>query len=167
MIQGRWRSTSGQYFRFAGVAAAFLLIMILTACGGGDTPEEQVKKYVAAGEEAAEERDLGGIKELIAEEYSDSHGRTRRDIVALTARYFYSQKNIHILTRISELSFPEEDRAILQVYVAMTGQNVSDLDALLNMRADLYRFDLELVRVDKEWKLQSGDWRRARSEDFF
>lgn len=144
-----------------------LIACLFPACGKHDTPEEQVRQYVEAGEKAAEARDIVDIKKLISEKYSDAHGRTRRDIVAITGRYFFSQKNIHILTRISELSFPEEKVATLQVYVAMTGQNVSDLDALLNMRADLYRFDIELVREEKEWKLIKADWRRARSEDFF
>jgi len=149
------------------VVAILALICSFTACGRDDTPEAQIRRYVEAGEKAAEARDIGDIKKLISEKYSDEHGRTRRDIVAVTARYFYSQKNIHILTRISELSFSDPDRAMLQLYVAMTGQDVSDLDALLNMRADLYRFDIELVREDKEWKLRTADWRRARSEDFF
>ncbi|MCL7487445.1 MAG: hypothetical protein M8357_04630 [Desulfobulbaceae bacterium] len=153
--------------RCCHAAAMLLLVLILAACGGGDTPEEQVRKFVAAGEEAVEARDIGDVKELISEKYSDDYGRTRRDLVALSARYILSNKNIHLLTRTGELSFPAEDRALLQLYVAMTGQNVSDLDSLLNIQADLYRFDLELVREDKEWKLVKGDWRPARGEDFF
>jgi hypothetical protein len=85
----------------------------------------------------------------------------------LSARYIYANKNIHLLTRIGELTFPSEDSALLRLYVAMTGQNVSDLDALLNMQADLYLFEMELVREDKEWKLLKADWQRARGEDFF
>ena len=122
---------------------------------------------MAAGKEAVEGRDIGDVKGLISESYRDEHDRTRRDLVALSARYILSNKNIHVLTRIGELTFSSENTAQLQLFVAMTGQNVSDLDALLNMKADLYRFDLELVREDKEWKLLSADWRRAKGEDFF
>ena len=49
----------------------------------------------------------------------------------------------------------------------MTGQNVSDLDALLNMQADLYLFDMELVLENDEWKLLKADWRPAKGEVFF
>ena len=76
-------------------------------------------------------------------------------------------RDIHIFTRTGELTFPEEKKAHLQLFVAMTAQNVSDLDALLNMQAELYRFDMVLAQYDKEWKLISAQWRRARSEDFF
>jgi hypothetical protein len=152
------------------VAALLLLFFFLAGCGSGETPEDQVKQFVAAGEEAVEAGGIGGVgdvRDLISKKYSDEHNRTRRDLAALSARYILSSKNIHILTRIGELTFPSENKALMQLYVAMTGQNVSDLDALLNMQADLYRFDMELVREDKEWKLLKADWRRAKGEDFF
>jgi hypothetical protein len=144
-----------------------LLLILPAACGPGDSPEEQVRQYVAAAEAAVEGRNLGDLKELIAEQYQDDQGRTRRDIVAIAARYLYANKNIHVLTRIEGLVFPEPEEARLTVYAALTGQNVSDLDALLNMQADLYRFDLELGRTDGEWQLRRADWRPAKGADFF
>lgn len=144
-----------------------LISFLLAGCSSGDTPEQQVGKFIDAGEEAVESRDIGDVRALISEKYEDERGRTRQDIVAYTARYLYANKNIHLLTRIGEMTFPSEDRALVQLFVAMTGQNVSDLDALLNMQADLYRFDLELIREDGEWKLRTADWRQAESGDFF
>jgi len=147
----------------------FLVVIscLFSACGPGDSPEEQVRLYVKAGEDAAEARNVGAIKTLISEKYSDAHRRSRREIIAIAARYFLSNKNIHIFTRIGELTFPEPDKAELLLYVAMTGQNVSDLDALLNMQADLYRFDMHLVRENKKWQLISAEWRPASPNDFF
>ena len=153
--------------RWLNAAAVLFLVLVLAACGSKETPEEQVKQFVAAGEEVFEARNIGDVKELISEKYNDELGRTRQDLVALSARYIFSNKNIHVLTRIGELTFPSENKALLQLYVAMTGQNVSDLDALLNMQADLYRFDMELVREGRQWKLLKADWRRAKGEDFF
>ena len=144
-----------------------IITFCIAACGNGDSPEDQVRRYVQTGEEAAEARDLGAIKDLIAETYNDNRRRSKRDLVAITARYFLANKNIHIFTRIGELVFPEPDRAQVKLYVAMAGQNISDLDALLNMQADLYRFDLTLARIDQEWQLTSADWRPAGPDDFF
>jgi len=146
---------------------ALLLFILPAACGPGDSPEEQVRQYVAAAEAAAETRSLSDLKELIAEQYQDDQGQTRRDVVAIAARYLYANKNIHVLTRIEGLAFPAPEQARLTVYAALTGQNVSDLDALLNMQADLYRFDLELRRTDGEWQLIRADWRPAKGGDFF
>lgn len=148
-------------------AVTLLLALVVAGCGSGETPEEQVKQFVASGKEAVEARNIGDVKKLISEMYKDGQGRTRRDLVAVSARYILANKNIHLLTRIGELTFPAPNQAMLQLYIAMTGQNVSDLDSLLNMQADLYLFDMELVREDNEWKLLKADWRRARGEDFF
>ena len=148
------------------ILQALLLAVSLAACSS-DTPEEQIKQYVAAGEEAVENRDVGDLRDLISEGYQDNLGRTRRDLVAIAARYILISKNIHILTRIDELRFPAEDRAEFQLFAAMAGQNISDLDALLNMQADLYRFDLEVHREEGEWKLVRSDWRPAKAVDFF
>lgn len=152
---------------FRRVCALLLALLLLAACGRSDSPEEQIRQYVAAAETAVEARDPGDLKELIAEQYQDDEGRTRRDIVAVAARYLYANKNIHVLTRIEDLRFPSPEQARLAVYAALTGQNVSDLDALLNMQADLYRFDLELIKTDGKWQLVRADWRPARGEDFF
>ena len=155
------------WMRWGFFAALLICIFFNVSCSNEETPEDQIKQFVATGEETVEARNVLGMKKLIFENYSDEKGRTRQDLVAVSARYILSNKNIHVLTRIGELNFPAEDRAILQLYVAMTGQNVSDLDALLNMRADLYLFDMELIRENNEWKLLKADWRPAKSEDFF
>jgi len=151
------------------VPAAFLaLMLLLSGCGREDnSPEEQVRLFVKAGETAVEGRRIGAVRDLVAEDYADAGGRSRRDLVALVTRYLFMHKNIHLLTRIDNLSFPGRDNARLSIFVAMTGRNVSDLDSLLNMQADLYRFDVELARRDGDWRLVSARWRPARGEDFF
>ncbi|MDW7772069.1 MAG: hypothetical protein SCH71_04175 [Desulfobulbaceae bacterium] len=145
----------------------FVFFFLVSGCGPDDSPEEQIRLFIKAGEEAAEARDAGALKKLIAENYEDAHRRTRRDITALAGRYFLANKNIHIFTRVGKLLFSEKDTAELQLYVAMTGRNAADSNALLNMQADLYLFDLLLVWVNKEWRLMSADWRPAGREDFF
>ena len=155
------------WMRWGFFAALLVCILFNVSCSNEETPEDQVKQFVATGEETVEARNVLGMKKLISEKYSDEKGRTRQDLVAVSARYILSNKNIHVLTRIGELNFPAEDRAMLQLYVGMTGQNVSDLDALLNMQADLYLFDMELIRENDEWKLLKANWRPAKGEDFF
>ena len=153
--------------RWGCIASLVIFVFFIVSCSNEETPEDQVKQFVAVGEETVEARNVLDVKKLISENYRDEKGRTRQDLVAVSARYILSNKNIHILTRRGELNFPSEDRAILQLYVAMTGQNVSDLDALLNMQADLYLFDMKLVLENDEWKLLKADWRPAKGEDFF
>ena len=152
---------------YLGAIVVFFACFFIAGCGEGDSPEDQIRQFVAAGELAAESRSIGGIKELISEQYADEHKRTRRDLVAVAMRYFYANRNIHLLTRIKELHFLSEKRAILQLYVAMSGQEVSDKASLMNVQADLYRFELELMKEGSDWKLMRADWQSAIRNDFF
>lgn len=165
MGKGHHRKGNIAVILLAGVVLP-LLLSLLPGCGREDSPQKEIEKFVAAGKEAAEARKAGDLRELISAGYADGHGRTRRDVAALAARYLYANKNIHLFTRIDELVFSGPDAARLRLYVAMAGQNVSDLDALLNMRADLYRFDCELAREGDGWKVVRADWQPAGLDDF-
>ncbi len=153
------------------VTTVWLLIciaIIFSACTKkDDSPESQIQRFVATGEEAAEKRDLSAIKKLISETYSDADKRNKRDIVRITAGYFLRHKNIHLFTRVGELTFPEANKAQLELFVAMAGSPVTDAQTLLRLQADLYRFDMVLLRHKKEWQLSDVAWRQAIKEDFF
>ena len=65
-----------------------VILLFVSACNKGDSPEEQISRFVTAGEEAAEARDIGEIKNLISDKYSDENGRTKHEITAIGALYF-------------------------------------------------------------------------------
>jgi hypothetical protein len=46
------------------------------------------------------------------------------------------------------------------LYVAMAGSVISDVDAMVALRAQIYRFELQLTREDG-WLLQHASWRPA------
>ena len=143
-------------------------VLLLSACGmGGNSPEEQVHHFIKIAREAAENRDTGAIKDLISDTYSDERERTKTDLVRVTAGYFLRHKSVHLFTHIGSLTFPGEESAELQLFVAMAGRPITAADMLLDIRADLYRFDMLLTREGKEWRLSSSAWRPATIEDFF
>lgn len=158
----------GPKIRPLTVTLLLCLTVIWAACGkNDDSPQQQVQRFVVAGEEAAEQRDLAAIKQLISDTYSDAGKRNKRDIVRVTAGYFLRHKNIHLLTRIGELTFPTDDKALVQLFVAMAGSPVTEAETLLTLQADLYRFDMVLQRQGKEWLLSDIAWRQAVADDFF
>jgi len=79
--------------------------------------------------------------------------------------YFLRHKNIHLFTQIDEVKFSDPGKASLKLYVAMTGSPVKGAQALFDMRADLYQFDLMLAREGDDWLLQKLYWQRANIED--
>ena len=77
---------------------------------------------------------------------------------AVEARgYFVANQSVHLLTRIESLEFPSPDEARVKLQVGMAGRGGQPGASSLN--ADLYDFDLALVREGDEWKVSYADWR--------
>ena len=94
--------------------------MALYACGDdAGSPEAQIRAYVTAAELSAEARDVGGINDLIADEYSDRNGYDRNAVSNLFRVYFMQHQSLHLLTRIEKLSFPASDVADVTVTVGV------------------------------------------------
>jgi hypothetical protein len=145
----------------------FWLILLLAGCGtSDDSPEQRLRGWVARGEAAAEARSLTEFKALISEQYRDQSGRTRRDVVRLAARYFLGHRSIHLLTQVQGMTLVDPERAQLILIVAIAGRPFPDPEHLLGFRADLYRFDLELVLEEDEWQVIDGSWHSVGWKEF-
>jgi len=144
-----------------------LLLPLITACGGGEkTPEEQIRELLDTGEQAVESRSLSAVSPLLSDTYSGSYGQNKRAVMRLLAGYFVAHQSIHLLTQVSRLELVGAQRAEVTLFVAVAGQPLSGVSQLLSMRADLIRLDLTLIAEQDEWRVLSGEWRRAEKSDF-
>jgi hypothetical protein len=159
------RSASFSYKFFRPLVLFIVFPIVLSACSDNNSPEGQVRQYVASAVTAAESREALAIRKLISDKYKDESRRDRRRLVGLALGYFLRNKNIHLFTQISEITFPVPEQARVKLYAAMTGSPVVGAQALLDIRADLYQFDLMLIRDGGEWLLESASWRRANIEN--
>jgi hypothetical protein len=145
-------------------------LLALAGCGGEpeDSPEDQVRARIEQAEALAEQRDAKALKELISEDYRDDRKRDRRAVAQLLAYYFFRHKSVHLLVHTESIEIPEPGLARVTLYVAMAGKPLDGVGELLDLRASLYRFDLELRnRVDEEgWRLTTGRWRPVERRDF-
>lgn len=142
-----------------------LLATLVPACS--DDPlskEDQIRRYIDTGVAAAEDRSHRDLVELIDDGYSDQKAMDKTRIGKLLQAYFFRHKNIYLLTKIREISFPSEDEANVSLYVAMTGSVISDINALSSLRARIYRFELQLVK-DESWLLREASWQVANMSD--
>ena len=142
------------------------LCLLALACADRTPPEEHVREVLAALEEGAQQRDAGAMKEHISESYSDGHGNDKRAATQLVAFHLLQNQSVHLLTRVQsvEIAAPGEARA--EVLVAMAGTPIESPEALLSLRADLYRFDLAFAEEDGDWRVRSAEWRPAAVQDF-
>ena len=148
----------------AGMAAASFALVL--ACSEAETPEQRVRAVLAALEESAQQRDAGAMKEHISDVYSDENGNDKRTVTQLVAFHLLQNQSVHLLTRVQSLEIPAPTEAQASVLVAMAGAPIDGPDALLALRADLYRFDLSFREEDGDWRIRSAEWRPAAVEDF-
>jgi hypothetical protein len=153
--------------RLAGVVAGAVLLAALGACSADrDTPTARVRAVLARAETAAEKRDLGELRQLISDKYTDSQGQDKRAIEGVLRYYFLRNERIHLLTRIQAVTFPEPGKAQATVFVAMAGQPLRSPEEIERLRADLHRFEIAFVNEGGEWRAVRAEWRRAELNDF-
>jgi hypothetical protein len=143
------------------------LLVLLVACGGpADSPEERIRSFIAAGEEAAESRSLEYFSESLAEQYSDDHGLTRKEMLRKLAGYFFRNQSIHVVSRVADINLLTDEHAEVVIYVGMAGSPDVGFDQLKQLRADLYRVELELVLAD-QIQVSRASWRRSTPAEAF
>lgn len=137
----------------------FVLVALALLCGCSDdaSPEQQVRSVIASMEQAAEDRDVGDLMKHVSAAYRDSQGQDRAEASRYARGYFIANQSIHLLTRIESVEFPSPDEARVQMQVGMAGRG--GVQGAGGLSADLYDFDVALVREDGEWKVSFADWR--------
>ena len=144
--------------------AAGLLLAAALALGGcaeEATPEARVKAVIAAGEAAAEERDLGGILELVSENYRDDDGAGRDELAQYLRGYLVTHQSVHLLTRIDVIEFPYRDYARVWLTVGTLGREAAGATAF-DFAGDVYDVALELALEGDDWRVTRAAWKPAR-----
>jgi len=129
------------------------------------SPEAEIRDYIRSGVEAAENRGSDALAGLMHDSYTDHKGYNKKQLEGLLRAYFFRHKNIHLFTRVDEIELLTENEAIVQLHVAMAGKVITDVDALSALRAQVYRFELQLIKQD-EWLLRQAVWQPASLGDF-
>jgi len=150
-----------------GAIACLASLAILSACADPATPEDQIRTFFSEIERASRAKDVSVVKDAVSADYRDPHGRVQRDIHSIIAVQYLRQREIYLLTRIESLEFPSPGEANVVVLGAMAGTPIEGADSLRKIRADVYRFELQLRDESGSWRVLSGDWRPAVLEDFF
>jgi hypothetical protein len=150
----------------ATCAAAAVGALALACSGDPASPEERVRAVLAALEEGAQKRNAGDMKEHVSEGYSDAQGNDKRAVAQLVAFHLLRNQSVYLLTRVRSVEIAAPGQARAEVLVAMAGTKIEGPEALLALRADLYRFDLGFAEEDGDWRVRSAEWRPASVDDF-
>ena len=138
------------------LSCLWIVSTLLAGCADDASPEQQVRAVIDSMEQAAEQRDVGDLIEHVSASYRDARGQDRAEASRYARGYFLANQSVHLLTRIQSLEFPSPDEARVKVQVGMAGRGTDPGASALS--ADLYDFDVALVREDGEWKVTYADW---------
>lgn len=142
------------------IAAAFF------ACSENKTiPEQQIGQLNESAELAAEARDVSTLKEMVSARFKAGQ-YDKNSIVRLVQFYLLRHNNIHLYSLTKSLQVLDEDNAKAEVLVAMAGKPVERADQLIDLRADLIRFNVSYLRDQEEWKVVGAEWGPATVDDF-
>ena len=144
------------------------LILVLGCSQEESNPVTEIKSTLAAIEEAAEERSISGVSEYLAANYQDKFHRNSQAVKRSLLGYFHRHRSIYLFSNIKQITLNEaiENRAMATVHVAMTGTQVDSEEALLLLKANVYRFDLELEKQEDQWLVKTSSWKRIKLTEF-
>ena len=137
------------------VTITTMLVVLIGACGEPATePEAEIRAWLQTAEEYAETEDRRGLVDLIAPAYSDTRGNRRDDIGNMLRVYFLRLDDVKLVTRVSDIRLYDDTAATVSLTAGMAAGN----EGRFGFSADAYDFELELARMDGEWRLLSARW---------
>jgi len=136
-----------------------MLALPLLACSPQE-PEAALRSALAAAETAAEARDTGFFRSLIADEYVGPAGQSKDELIDTLRGYFLLNSSVEVLSFVDELELMADSAARVVVRAAVLGRG--RVGAPLGLDADFYRIELQLVRQGSDWRIIGADWGRAR-----
>jgi hypothetical protein len=138
--------------------AAALGAVLAAGCATGDS-EAEIRAMLGAAAEAAEARDTSFFADVVGDAYRDARGNDREQLLRSVRGYFIANQRIEVLSRVESVVLEGDDAARAVVHAGLMGRAGAGLAD--GVDADLYRFDLELVNDDGEWKIIGASWNRA------
>lgn len=149
---------------------AILLVSLFAAvslwsCGSETSPEAQIERLLERLEQAVETRAVRDAADLLADSYRDDYHVSKAAAARALFAYTRSQRALHLFTLLDRIDLSkDQSSAAAVVHVAVTRVPVESVDTLLSLNADLYRFDVELIDSDGEWRVATAKWRRVGTD---
>jgi hypothetical protein len=144
-----------------------IALLLLSGCSAGDSPEDKVKQFMATAEIAVEQGELREVRELIADDYSDSHDRTKKEVLNYLAYQVLRKQAIHLYTSIKDVTFPTPQTVSVKMFVGMSGAPADSKRVLLDLQADIYKFEITLRASGSSWEVTSANWEPAMLDELF
>jgi ketosteroid isomerase-like protein len=131
------------------------------------TDADLIKELVDDMGKLIEKKDLPGLLNLLAEDYSDFTGRTKGQTEDMVKSYFNQFRGIviHILhTRIDKI---ETQQASIQSDVALSSGAARAFRKFIRISTDNYRLRIKLIKKEDRWLIRYAEWTYIGLDELF
>lgn len=128
---------------------AIVLGLALLNLRQATSPQQQIERAVRSLARAAEQKELGPFRELLAEDFRDDGGRNREEALALLKLLYLRHPSISVTLLSLGVTLQGQDGAQVEL-TALLSENILPQD-----RGD---FVLNFSRRKGKWLLISAEW---------
>ena len=146
----------------AAALMAVWTVVLAAGCTPSD-PEVEIRALLSGLARAAGERDAGFFADALGDSYRDTRGNDRDEALRVLLGHFIANQRIDVVSRIDEIALQGADAARAVVHAGMVGRRAG-APLVEGLDADLYRFELELVRDAGDWRIIGASFDRAFGE---
>jgi hypothetical protein len=140
------------------IRLTFLGLLLLAACDAPN-PDEALRALIEDMEVATESRNTGFFRDIIADSYRDSRGNDRQQIINVIRGFFLTNSQIEAIVRVQDVVLDGMDSANVTIQAALLSE--AGGRSLLGVDGDFYVAEFEFLRIDGDWRIIGGSWRRA------
>lgn len=142
-----------------------LILCLLAACSDNVTPETAVRARLDALVQSVEQNEFSALRDFFADAYRDMRHPDRRAAIQTIIAYRMRHRAVHLFSRIASITVvPDTGHAQSRLYLAMTGVPLQSFDALVQLRADLYQFDVDWIDDGGEWRVVGATWQQVDAQ---
>jgi len=137
-----------------------IFLSLITACRHKPSEEEQILQLIESVRQAAMEKDLSAILEVVSEDFQDRKERGKREIQGVLSFIFYRYRSINISIRRSEVTVEGENgQAVVDVLFSRSA-TMDPVSGSLPSDVALYKFVISLKKAAGVWKVIEGSWEK-------
>jgi hypothetical protein len=144
----------------------FILFLLLSGCSGESEKDRLLSSIQELGE-SAEKKDTSGLLIYISDSYSDDDGRTFSDLEELLEEHFDRYRGIVVNILASEFIEFTPTQATVETDTAFSSGAAKMFRKLVKFSGQCYRFKLEFIKEDEQWKIKYASWRLIHLEDLY